>query len=141
MNQDVVEATVLSTVPRAQIEGVLRDPASWAKLFPLIQSVDVQAVGDSQQLRLVFTGWDRPVVVTVKMPGERLDRLRFDAGPNAPIMFWGWWNLSSHEAGTRIRLYLTINKRQMPPDMGERLLAPERMAEAVLGLEQAALRK
>ena len=44
-------------------------------------------------------------------------------------------------AGTRVRLYLVINKRQWPGDLGERILAPERIAQAVLGLEQAALKK
>jgi hypothetical protein len=142
LDQDVVEATVASSASRLKIESVLRDPASWANLFPLIKTVDVlEAVGGSQQVRLVFADWDRPVIVTVNTPGERIDRLRFDAGHNAPIMFWGWWNLSQHHAGTRVRLYLVINKRQWPGDLGERILAPERIAQAVLGLEQAALKK
>jgi hypothetical protein len=141
LGQDVVEATVVSSAPRIKIESVLRDPVAWAHLFPLIQTVDViEAAGGSQQVRLVFADWDRPVLVAVKIPGERFDKLRFDAGHNAPIMFWGWWNLSQHHSGTRVSLYLVINKAHWPGDMGERLLAPERIAQAVLGLEQAALR-
>ena len=142
LGQDVVDATAVARAPREKIESVLRDPVAWGSLFPLIQTVDVlETNGDSQRIRLVFTGSDRPVIVTVKTPGERIDRLRFDAGHNMPVMFWGWWNLSNHHDGTRIALYLVINKKQWPGDMGERLLAPERIAEAVLGLEQAALKK
>lgn len=140
LGQDVVEATVVSSVPRSEIESVLRNPASWAKLFPFIQTVDVlEASGGTQQVRLLFAGWEHPITVTVKIPREHIDRLRFDAGHNAPVMFWGWWNLSNHYAGTRVTLYLVINKRQWPEEMGERFLAPERIAESVLGLEQAAL--
>ena len=142
LGQDVVEATTVSSAPRINIESVLRDPLAWANLFPLIERVDVlEAAGGAQQVRLVFAGWDRAVIVTAKPSGERFDRLRFDAGHNAPLMFWGWWNLSPHHAGTRVTLYLVINKRQWPGDLGERLQAPEHVAQAVLGLESAALKK
>jgi hypothetical protein len=132
---------VVSHVPRSRLEAALRDPIAWASLFPYIQTVEVVKVtGDSQRVRLVFTGMDRPIIVSVKTPGEHIDRLRFNAGHNAPIMFWGWWNLSQHYDGTRISLYLVIDKGQWPEAMGERLYAPERIAEAVLGLENAALK-
>lgn len=42
---------------------------------------------------------------------------------------------------TRVTLHFIIRKRQWPGDMGERVHAPERIAEAVLGLEKAALTK
>jgi hypothetical protein len=139
LGQDVLEANMGSPVPRPRFEAVLKEPAFWVKLLPLVETVDVlDAPEGSQRLRLNFTGSDRPVVVTVNTPGERIDRIRFDAGHNAPIMFWGWWNLSYHPDGTRIQLRLFVNKKQWPGDMGERLAAPERLAEAVLALEQAA---
>jgi len=140
LGQDVVDATMVSSVPRSEIESVLRNPASWGKLFPFIQTVDVlEAAGGKQQVRLLFAGWEQPITVTVRIPGEHIDRLRFDAGRNAPVMFWGWWDLSKHYAGTRVTFYLVINKRQWPEELAERFLAPERIAESVLGLEQAAL--
>lgn len=142
LGQDVVEATAVARAPRTKIESVLRDPVSWANLFPQILTVDVlEATGGSQRVRLVFAGSERPVIITVNTPGERIDRLRFDAGHNGPVMFWGWWNLSPHHDGTRVALYFVINKKQWPGDLGERLLAPERIADAVLGLEQAALKR
>lgn len=139
---EVVEATMATRAPRSQLEAILRDPVSWANLFPLVQTIDVlESTGDSQRVRLVFSGWDQPVTFSVKTPGERIDRLRFDSTHNVGIMFRGYWNLSQHHDGTRVTLHFIIKKRQWPGDMGERLHAPERIAEALLGLEKAALTK
>lgn len=139
---DVVEATMVTRAQRGQLEAILRDPVSWSKLFPHIQTVDVlEATGDSTRIRLVFSGWDQPVTFMVKTPGDRFDRLGFESTWNVGIMFRGWWNLSLHHDGTRVTLHFVIKKGQWPVDLGERLHAPESIAEAVLGLEKVALTK
>lgn len=142
LDQDVVFATKVMRVPRNKIEAVLRDPVALAKLFPYIRTVKVlESTNDVQRLSLVFEGWDRPIIITMNTPREHIDRLRFDAGWNAPIMFTGWWNLSEHHDGTRVDLNFVINKRQWPMGMGDRIQAPERVASVVLDLEKEALKR
>lgn len=146
LGQDIVDATVVAHVVPLKVIDVLRDPVTWAGLLPLVQSVEVlESAPGSKRLKLAFAGWDRPLIIKANIPSEvwsndALGKSSFDAGHNAPVMFFGWWELGRHYDGTRVSLHIIMNKRQWPGDLGERFMSPERIAESLLGLEKAALK-
>lgn len=144
-----LEATVAARAPRDNLESALRDPKFWARVLPSVNAVEpLERTGELERVRLSFAEPDRSLTVEVKLLGKPVDptmpatTLQWNAegGNKAPVYFRGWWELKPHHDGTRVTLILFIIPKQWPGDVAEGIFSAPRMAQAVLGLEEAALK-
>jgi hypothetical protein len=144
-----LEATAVVNAPRDALEPALRDPQSWARALPSVMAVQpLQRSREGERVQLSFAQPDRSLTVTTKLSGKQIDQpleetsLQWNAegASKAPVYFRGSWRLRPHQDGsTRITLLLVIIPGQWPGDVAREAFAPERMAQAVLDLERAAL--
>ena len=142
---DQLEATAVVSARSDALEPALRDPQSWARVLPSVKAVQpLQRTGELERLQLTFGEPDRSLIVTTKLSGKQVDRplqetsvlWSAEGGIKAPIYFRGSWRLQPHEDGsTRVTLLLVIIRSQWPEGMA----SAERLAQAVLDLEKAAL--
>lgn len=145
---DRLEATAVVRASRDALEPALRDPQLWARLLPAIKAVQsLERSGEQERVQLSFTEPDRSLTVTTRFAGKQPDRPMDEisrtweaaGGTYAPIYFRGSWRLQPHEDGsTRVTLLVVMTHDQWPGDVARGMFSPERMAEAVLGLEKTA---
>jgi len=146
---DRVEATAVVRASRDALEAALRDPQAWARALPFVRAAQpLERSGEQERVQLVFAMPDRTLTVTTRFSGKQADRPMqetsrgWDAegGTYAPVYFRGSWRLQPHADGsTRVTLLLILTHNQWPGDVTQGIISAERMAEAVLGLEKAAL--
>lgn len=142
-----LEATVLSRVAPKTLATTFRDPKSWALVLPSIGAAQaIERTADAERVQLTFaTEPERSLTVDVKTfgtPGdpssERALNWIVEGGDEAPVYVRGWWRITPHHDGARIKLELVVDPRHWSGDVTEGDLSAERMAQAVLGLEKAA---
>ena len=144
----IFEATAVSRIPRDALERALRDPKGWAVALPSFKAIEpLGTTVQVQRARLAFAGVETPIVVTVKLAG-RMTNAQTDWTSvlwspeeelKAPVYMRGEWYLAANaDGGTRVRLTIVIDPRHWPGS--ERLFSSERMANALLDLERAAMK-
>ena len=144
-----LESTAVVRTPRDSLEPALRDPKLWARTLPAVTAVEVlERTGELERVRLSFTEPDRSITVETQLFGKKSEEpLResqlqwiVEGANKAPVYFRGSWTLKPHEDGsTRVTLLLYFDLGQWPGDVSVGRFSPDRMAQAVLGLETAAL--
>lgn len=143
-----VEATAVLRAPREALQQVLLDAESWPRLLPELSRVEVidTSEGD-KRLRLRFGAWDQPIVVETKphgnlvsprLPWSTLQWIARDVGSTS-VLFTGAWKLRPRYEGTWVTLSLVIEPDQWPADLASRIVSADRIAAAVLALEEKAL--
>ncbi len=145
-----LEATAVTRAPRERLELALGDPKFWARALPSVIAVEsLERTGELERVRLSFAEPDRAVTVAVnQLWGRTVDpttsktalQWAAEGGNKAPVYFLGSWELKPHHDGTRITLHLRIVPKQWPGDLAEGSFSAQRMAQAVLDLENAALK-
>lgn len=145
-----LEATVVARASRERLESALRDPKFWAHVLPSVNAVEpLERTGERERVRLSFAEPDRSLTVAVNQlwgkpvdPAMPVTTLQWAAegGNKAPIYFLGSWELKPHHDGTRVTLHLRIIPKEWPGGVAEGSFSAQRMAQAVLDLENAALK-
>lgn len=146
--RDQLQATVVVRAPRDTLHAALRDATFWARALPSIEAIrPMERTGELERVQLSFAGADRSLTVAVRtssapssQASEAAVLWEVEGGDKAPVYFRGSWRLKPYSDGTRVTLHLVFNRKQWPGDVTEGMLSAERMAEAVLGLEKAALK-
>lgn len=145
---DRLEATVVVGTPRDALESALRDATFWARALPSVKAVQpLEPTGEGERVQLSFTGADHSLTVTSSPPSKPFSTGSeaavvwvAEGGNKAPVYFRGSWRLAPYPDGTRITLLLVVILNQWPGDAAEGSFSAERMAQAVLSLEKAALK-
>lgn len=142
-------ATAVSRVPRDTLDSALRAPKFWTLALPSVSAAQpLERTGGSERVRLAFAAEpERSLAVAVKLSGKPVEptvpwtalQWIVEGGNKAPIYFRGSWKLQPHHDGTRVTMELVIDPKQWPGDVAEGIFSAQRMAQAVLGLEKAAL--
>lgn len=142
-----LEATMVSRMPRARLDAILRDAKSWALALPSVSAAEtLERTAESERLRLVFAAVpERSATLAVALYGKPLDPARLETerqwtaegGNKAPVYFRGSWKLEPHHDGTRITMTLLIDPRHWPDDVAEGVFSAQRMAQAMLALEKS----
>lgn len=145
-----MEATAIVRAPRESLDAVLRDPAAWARVLPSFKSIEpLERAGELDRARISFAAPERSVTVLFRRDGKisgdqttNWSSLRWDpeGGNKATVYMRGGWRLESLPNGTRVRLDLYIDPKHWPADAAEGMFSAERLANAVLDLEKAALK-
>ena len=145
---DQLQATVVVRAKRDVLHAALRDAMFWARALPSIEAVQpMERTGESERIQLSFAGAGHSLTVAVRTSGkpssegsEAAVLWEVESGTKAPVYFRGSWRLKPYSDGTRITLHLVLNRRQWPGDVAEGMFSAQRMANAVLELERAALK-
>jgi hypothetical protein len=147
---DQLEATAVVSARSDTLEPALRDPQSWARALPSVKAVQpLQGTGEVGRLQLSFGEPDRSLTVTTRLSGKQVNQplqetlllWSAEGAIKAPVYFRGSWRLQPHEDGsTRVTLLLVIIRSQWPGDAAEGMFSAERLAQAVIDLEKAALK-
>lgn len=143
----VLEALAVSYLPRASLVAALTDPKDALALLPSFKSIELlEWNGKVGRARLAFAQPSPPIPVTLRLSGEpnfpnaRFTSFFWDVEQEfkAPVYMRGEWHLGV-DAGeaTLVKLTIVLDPRHWPGS--ERLFSADRMVDALLGLEKAAL--
>ena len=140
-----LEATAVLRTPREALERALRDPTLWARVLPSVSAVEsVERTGKLERMQLSFAEPARSLTVEVRPldPTMATPSLLWsvEGDMKAPVYIRGRWDLHPYPDGTRVTLKLTIDPKHWPSDAADGVFSAQRMAQAVLDLEQAALK-
>jgi hypothetical protein len=145
----ILEASANSRVDREALEAVLADPRGWAAVLPSFKAIEPgEQVGKLGKAQLAFVPPSVPIPIRVQRAGRPNNpKVPFttliwyaEEEHKAPVYMRGEWYLTPNgDEGTRVKLTIVLNPQHWPAS--DRLFSSERMANALLDLEKAAVKR